>query len=242
MMFAFMFGLIDIISMPIYWLFKQFTCSSKSRVNHQPARTMLYKADNRRMKYRLTDKVSDDVRFATMDQVLTNFFATYSQRPCLGFRRKLGTVMGQHEGKPVEKTLQDRDFQVMTYAEVEAKVVGLATGLVSTYNLTPGDRVMIFASTSSQWMVGAMGCVRAGLVIATLAPSSNNQALELALDQIQPKVIVLDPKLLQRTTMAAKKVGLMAALVLTVGSPDVRNTLSLDDLALSPELGQSKQK
>ena len=59
------------------------------------------------------------------------------------------------------------EFCVRRYGELGARVAALATALVETVDLKPGDRKLIFAETQPNWMVAACAAWRQGATVVT---------------------------------------------------------------------------
>ncbi len=84
----------------------------------------------------------------------------------------------------------DRD-EVLTYAEVTARVLGCATALLS-HGLQPGDRVLMRLQNGPAFPVVFLGAIAAGLVpVATSAALTVGEITRLA-KLAQPRLVVAD--------------------------------------------------
>ncbi len=83
------------------------------------------------------------------------------------------------------------DDRVLNYATVAQQRDQVAAALQRD-GLKPGDVAAICAATSMEYVITFLGCLRAGVVVAPLAPSSSPAHLAAMMDNAQAKVLFTD--------------------------------------------------
>ena len=83
------------------------------------------------------------------------------------------------------------DDRVLDYATVAQQRDQVASALQRD-GLRPGDVAAICATTSMEYVITFLGCLRAGVVVAPLAPSSSPAHLAAMMDNAQAKVLFTD--------------------------------------------------
>ncbi|MCW2583912.1 MAG: acyl-CoA synthetase, partial [Klenkia sp.] len=81
-----------------------------------------------------------------------------------------------------------------TYAELDAAVTRAAGVLLST-GLEPGDRVAAYGRNSDAYLLGYLGCARAGLVHVPVNYALTGEELSYLLDQSGSRLVLVDPAL-----------------------------------------------
>jgi long-chain acyl-CoA synthetase len=84
----------------------------------------------------------------------------------------------------------DRDRQV-TFAELSA-AASRTCGWLMERGIGPGDRVMLLAENSADYLETALGVWMSGAVLATAYPSSARPELEYVLANSQPRLVLAD--------------------------------------------------
>jgi len=203
----------DFFTLPLYWILQN---PRHVKADRTRKRAVISDAGSGRIRYRhnFQGQLDDTMKYITampnktLVEVLDVVCAKYGQRDCVGSRRTLGLIDGQFGGKPVKKISKSGDYDVITFAEFKSSTQCLATGLRKKYSLGKGDKVLIFANSRAEWLIAAVGCIKAGAVVTTLVPSMTKQAIAYAMDQIKPKLIVTEISLrekLQESLSAQKE-------------------------------------
>ena len=76
-----------------------------------------------------------------------------------------------------------------TYAEMRARVDGLAAGLLAL-GLEPGDRVGIWAPNCAEWALTQFATAKAGLILVNINPAYRLSEVEYALNKVGCKALV----------------------------------------------------
>jgi acyl-coenzyme A synthetase/AMP-(fatty) acid ligase len=94
--------------------------------------------------------------------------------------------------KPALVILHPKRDEVLSFAEVAARILGCATALLAQ-GLQPGDRVLMRLANGPAFPTVFLGAIAAGLVpVATSAALTEGEVTRLAL-RADPKLIVADP-------------------------------------------------
>ena len=111
------------------------------------------------------------------------------------------------------------DDRVLDYATVAQQRDQVAAALQRD-GLKPGDVAAICAATSMEYVITFLGCLRAGVVVAPLAPSSSPAHLAAMMDNAQAKVLFTDLETASRVpTQATLSVPRVAFDGSTAGRP-----------------------
>ena len=95
------------------------------------------------------------------------------------------------------------DKRTWTYADLDASISRVAGWLLSQ-DLSPGDRVAAFGHNSDAYLLGYLGCARAGLVHVPVNYNLNAADLAYLLRQSGSKGLLLDPALASTADDALK--------------------------------------
>lgn len=80
----------------------------------------------------------------------------------------------------------------LTYADLDATVDRLAGELISR-GLRPGDRVVLVAGNTPEFVIGLYGALRAGAIVAPVNPRSARPELEHFLADTEARMLLVDP-------------------------------------------------
>ncbi|KAF3767740.1 acetyl-CoA synthetase-like protein [Cryphonectria parasitica EP155] len=138
-------------------------------------------------------------------------------------------------------------YEYMTYLEYEKLILQVGAGL-RKLGLNQGDRVHIFAATSSYWLAMSHGAASQSMPIVTAYDTLGEEGLRHSMVATEAKVIFLDPHLLPTLTNVLKDATEIRHVVwnsqnkikqehidkLTAAYPNVK-VLSFEDLRKSGE-------
>ncbi|ROW06266.1 hypothetical protein VPNG_08095 [Cytospora leucostoma] len=96
------------------------------------------------------------------------------------------------------------NYTFVTYSEYNQHMLDLASGL-RELGLERGDKVHMFASTSSNWLALSHACSSQTFTIVTAYDTLGASGVEHTLVQSAPKVMFTDPHLLKTASTALKK-------------------------------------
>jgi long-chain acyl-CoA synthetase len=92
--------------------------------------------------------------------------------------------------------------RVSTYGEI-ARLAGRFASLLEQKNIGPGDRVVLWAENSAEWIAAFHGCILRGVLVVPLdAFGSTDFAARVSAD-VQPKLAVGDLHLVRQLSMGA---------------------------------------
>lgn len=103
----------------------------------------------------------------------------------------LSDLIRQHARRAPQSPALDDGLLRLNYAAVDALVDRVAASLQRD-GLRQGDVISICALSSVRYAVVFLGALRAGVVVAPLAPSSTAASLRLMLRDAQPRLLFLD--------------------------------------------------
>jgi fatty-acyl-CoA synthase len=78
----------------------------------------------------------------------------------------------------------------LTYGELQREVDLLAAGLL-TLGLQPGDRIGIWSSNNSEWVLTQFATAKAGLILVNINPAYRTVEFEYALNKVGCKALIL---------------------------------------------------
>lgn len=87
--------------------------------------------------------------------------------------------------------LVHRDTQI-TYAQLVARTGSVQAGL-SSLGVTPGDRVMLVAGTTPDFVASLFGILRAGAVAVPVNPLAPAPEMSIEIDAVEPAAIMVGP-------------------------------------------------
>jgi long-chain acyl-CoA synthetase len=105
-----------------------------------------------------------------------------------------GTIAGlirRHAQEAPRRRALVQDGQVMSYAELDASMDGVAAALQRD-GVLPGEVIAICAGTSMAYAVSYLGALRAGVVVAPLAPGATPESLAGMLHDAGARLLFTD--------------------------------------------------
>ena len=121
----------------------------------------------------------------------------YGDKKCLGTRQVLGEKEETQPSGKVFTKLQLGDYTWQTYSQVAAKADCLGKGLREV-GVKPRDRVVIYANTSAEWMVCAIGAFRQSLAIVTIYTNLGDEGVLHGVTQTEASIVIVGEDLLAR--------------------------------------------
>lgn len=108
----------------------------------------------------------------------------------------------------------------LDYGELRERATALARGLRAA-GLGPGERVVVVAQNSPEYLVGALATWLAGGVYATVYPASGPSELEYVLTNARPRLVLAERERIDGVAAAMAATGCEAGLhVLADGGPE----------------------
>ena len=114
----------------------------------------------------------------------------HGDKKCLGTRKVLGEMEETQANGRVFTKLQLGDYSWQTYSQVAAKAVCLGKGLREV-GVKPRDRVVIYANTSAEWMICAIGAFRQSLSLVTIYTNLGDEGVLHGVTQTEASIVVV---------------------------------------------------
>ena len=112
-------------------------------------------------------------------------------------------IRGFAEAQPTRIALDDGESQ-LTYEQLDRWMDQTACAL-QREGVQPGQAIAICAETSVRYAATFLGALRAGVVVAPLAPSANAETLAAMLSDAEAKVLFIDPSTAPRFAESADR-------------------------------------
>ncbi|KHJ99260.1 AMP-binding enzyme [Oesophagostomum dentatum] len=121
----------------------------------------------------------------------------YADRDCFGTREVLSVhYEKQKNGKIFEKWEMGK-YHWRTFRDVDERTNMVASAL-SSLGLKKNDHVVIFAETREEWMTTAIACFKSCLPVVTIYATLGEEAVEFALQEVNPKIVFASENLLAK--------------------------------------------
>lgn len=106
-------------------------------------------------------------------------------------------VLRRSAGRVPARTALRYGDRVWSYAELDEAVSGAAAVLLAE-GLRPGDRVAAYGHNSDAYLIGFLGCARAGLVHVPVNQHLDGDDLRYLVEQSGSSLVLADPRLADR--------------------------------------------
>lgn len=160
----------------------------------------------------LVDKPGPNI--STVYELVRASVEKYGNAKCMGSRKLVRT---HQETKKVKKVVDGEErevdkqwtyfelsgYEYKTYSEYEKLMLEIGSGL-RKLGLEKGDRVHIFAATSSYWLALSHGAASQSMPIVTAYDTLGEEGLRHSMVATKAKAIFLDPHLLPTLTNVLK--------------------------------------
>jgi len=192
----------DFVTYPIYfvidrpWRTTRLIARTRARIVSTGANEITIKA------VPLPSLTKDELKNApeeinTMERLFKFSSKKHGDKKCLGTRQVLGEMEEtQASGKMLTK-LQLGDYTWQTYSQVAAKADCLGKGL-REIGAKQRDRVVIYANTSAEWMICAIGAFRQSLALVTIYTNLGEDGVLHGVTQTEASIVVVGEDLLPR--------------------------------------------
>ncbi|MGW2845891.1 AMP-binding protein, partial [Streptomyces sp. NPDC001274] len=107
-------------------------------------------------------------------------------------------VLARSARRTPERTALRYADRSWSYAALDAAVSTAAAVLTEEHGLRPGDRVACYAHNSDAYLIGFLGCARAGLVHVPVNQNLTGGDLAYLLEQSGSTLVLTDPDLTGR--------------------------------------------
>jgi long-subunit acyl-CoA synthetase (AMP-forming) len=86
------------------------------------------------------------------------------------------------------------DYKFLTYREACARIDAIGRGLLSL-DAKPGDKVLIFSETRSEWLLTAFAAFQHGLTLVTLLPTLAEDGVKHAINESEVQIVITSQEL-----------------------------------------------
>jgi long-chain acyl-CoA synthetase len=124
-------------------------------------------------------------------------------------RRNLITLLDDfrsHEREVAVVRYQGNRKRVTRYGEL-ALLAGRLAALLEQRGIVPGDRVLLWAQNSAEWVAAFYGCMLRGVLSVPLDASGSAEFAARVAADVKPKLVVGDSVLLQQLALDAPKLA-----------------------------------
>ncbi|TRY78823.1 hypothetical protein TCAL_04270 [Tigriopus californicus] len=154
-----------------------------------------------------------DLHFSLMDQIasleqpldtVVKLFdysvKLHAGQDCLGTREAFAMESEvQPDGKVFQKIIQGDYYTWLKYEQVQEKATNIAKGLIKIgMNPKEEDKALIYADTSANWLMTALGCFKTGIPLATLYTTLGEESVKYGLNQTKAKTLILAQELMPK--------------------------------------------
>lgn len=192
----------DFVTYPIYfmidrpWRTTRLIARTRARIVSTGANEITIKA------VPLPSSTKDELKNApeeinTMERLFKFSSKKHGDKKCLGTRKVLGEMEETQANGRVFTKLQLGDYSWQTYSQVAAKADCLGKGLREV-GVKPRDRVVIYANTSAEWMICAIGAFRQSLSLVTIYTNLGDEGVLHGVTQTEASIVVVGEDLLPR--------------------------------------------
>ncbi|EEB08740.1 long-chain-fatty-acid-CoA ligase [Schizosaccharomyces japonicus yFS275] len=179
----------------------------------------------------------------TVYDVLKRAITAHGNKDAMGWRKRIKTHVEERE---VVKKIGDREvkekkhwilyelgpYQYISFTRVYELACAAGAGL-RQLNFQAGDRLLLFATTSSSWFLTAQGCVTQSVPIVTAYETLGEPGLITSVSESKPRAIFTDPGLLSKLIVPLKDAPFVET-ILCSSQPTEEQTAALK--AVAPQL------
>ncbi|XP_013383556.1 long-chain-fatty-acid--CoA ligase 4 [Lingula anatina] len=125
----------------------------------------------------------------TVDELFKRAVDNYGPNRCLGKRELLSEEdEKQPSGKVFKKAIFGK-YSWWNYEEVYEKVTNFGAGLL-LLGLKPGEKIVIFAETSPEWIIAAQACLKYNFPIVTLYATLGEEAVQYGVNETEVSIVI----------------------------------------------------
>lgn len=153
-----------------------------------------------------------DLHFTLMDQIasleqpldtVAKLFdysvKLHAGQDCLGTREAFAMESEvQPDGKVFQKIIQGDYYTWLKYEDVQERATNIARGLIKIGMDPKQDKALIYADTSANWLMTALGCFKTGIPLATLYTTLGDESVKYGLNQTKAKTLILAQELMPK--------------------------------------------
>jgi len=192
----------DFVTYPIYfiidrpWRTTRLIARTRARIVSTGAKEITIKG------VPLPSPIRDELKNApeeinTMERLFKFSSKKHANKKCLGTRQVLGEMEETQTSGKVFTKLQLGEYTWQTYSQVAAKADCLGRGL-REIGVKPRDRVVIYANTSADWMICAIGAFRQSLALVTIYTNLGEEGVLHGVTQTETSTIIVGEDLLPK--------------------------------------------
>lgn len=95
------------------------------------------------------------------------------------------------------------DYKFITYREACARIDAIGRGFL-TLDAQPGDKILIFSETRSEWLLTAFAAFKHGLTLVTLLPTVAEDGVKHAINESGVEIVVTSHESLPKIEVRRK--------------------------------------
>uniref|UniRef100_A0A0N5AK33 long-chain-fatty-acid--CoA ligase n=1 Tax=Syphacia muris TaxID=451379 RepID=A0A0N5AK33_9BILA len=147
----------------------------------------------------------------TVDKLFNYISSICPNKEMLGTRE----IIEIHEEKQEDGRIFERwemgEYKWQTYADIQRRVGFLAAALRKVAGSNP--KVIIFAETRADWLISALACMRANIVIVTAYATLGEAAIIKAINDTSANILITSAELLPKVKGSYRKCPTLETLV-----------------------------
>ncbi|CAF2697351.1 unnamed protein product [Rotaria sp. Silwood2] len=121
----------------------------------------------------------------------------YADKETLGVREILDVQDEKQSNGKIFKKFVLGEYKFTTYRETYNHIEAIGRGLLSI-GAKPGDKVLIFSETRSEWLLTAFAAFRHGITVVTLYATLGEEAVKHGINESQVSIIFTSNELLTK--------------------------------------------
>ncbi|CAF1080787.1 unnamed protein product [Rotaria sordida] len=138
-----------------------------------------------------------DTHIKTLADIPEHCLQRYADKETLGVREILDIQDEKQPNGKIFKKFVMGEYKFTTYREAYNRIEAIGRGLLSI-GAEPGDKVLIFAETRSEWLLSAFGAFRHGLTVVTLYATLGEEAIKHGINESEVSIVVTSYELLSK--------------------------------------------
>ena len=96
------------------------------------------------------------------------------------------------------------EYKFITYRQACVRIDAIGRGLLAL-DAQPGDKILIFSETRSEWLLTAFAAFRHGLILVTLLPTLGEDGVKHAINESGVQIVVTSYELVPKIEVNCRR-------------------------------------